>query len=79
MSREYSKLLLKAAEDGIVSWETIAVTCIGVMSEADVQDMCEDDFSDICPEEDDDEYCPSCGEPVSEDKSLCVCGYDWGC
>jgi hypothetical protein len=58
--REATCMLLDSAEDGCVSWETIARAALGYMSEDDVRDMCEkEDFP--CPWQDDDEDDP-CGD-----------------
>lgn len=39
MSREITSMPLELAEDGMISWETIARSCMGYMSEDDVADM----------------------------------------
>ena len=41
MSRTYTNKLFELAENGVVSWESIAVSALRYMSEADVQDMAE--------------------------------------
>lgn len=41
MSREATNKMYELAEEGLVSWESIAKACLGYMSEADVQDMAE--------------------------------------
>lgn len=54
-TREYTTRLLEAAAEGFVSWEQIATIALGYMDEASVQDMCESDFQEICPDEEDDD------------------------
>jgi hypothetical protein len=57
VSREYTKRLLEAVENGLTTWENVATSCLDFMSEQDVKDMCEVDFPEVCPdyeEEDDD-------------------------
>jgi phage-related protein len=39
MSREYTIKLIELAEEGVVSWESIAKSALSYMSEADVEDM----------------------------------------
>ena len=41
MSRTYTNKLFELAENGVISWESIAVSALRYMSEADVQDMAE--------------------------------------
>jgi hypothetical protein len=50
--RDYTNRLLEAAEEGMVSWEQIARIATDYMTEAQVQDMCESDFPEVCSEED---------------------------
>jgi hypothetical protein len=38
---KYRNQMYELAEEGLVSWESIAKACLGYMSEADVQDMAE--------------------------------------
>lgn len=38
---KYRNEMYALAEEGLVSWESIAKACLGYMSEADVQDMAE--------------------------------------
>ena len=54
MSRQYTIKLIELAEEGIVSWESIAKSAMMYMSEADVQDMAEcEGFVEVEEEEDD--------------------------
>jgi hypothetical protein len=39
MSREYTCKLYELAEEGVVSWESIAKSCLSYMSESSVEDM----------------------------------------
>ena len=41
MAREVSNKLIDMAENGLISWEDIARSCIWYMSEDDVRDMAE--------------------------------------
>lgn len=40
-TRQYTNKLVEMAEDGLITWESLAHACLGYMSEADVQDMAE--------------------------------------
>lgn len=53
MIRKTTTKLVQMAEDGLLSWETIARECLAYMSEDDVEDMslC----ADMVDSEDDDE------------------------
>lgn len=52
MSRTYTNKLFELAENGVVSWESIAVSALRYMSEADVQDMAEcEGFVEVDEEE----------------------------
>ena len=57
--RKYTNKLIEFADEDVISWETIARSCLSYMSEDEVEDMAiseglldRDDFED----EDDDEY-----------------------
>lgn len=51
--RKYTNEIWGMAEDGLISWETIAQAALKYMSEDDVKDMCHcNDFIDL--EDDDD-------------------------
>ena len=50
MTREVSNKLIYMAENGLISWEDIARSCIWYMSEDDVQDMAE--YNEWIDEED---------------------------
>jgi hypothetical protein len=50
-SREYTRRLLEAVENGLTTWETVATSCLDFMSEQEVQDMCEVYFPEVCPDE----------------------------
>jgi hypothetical protein len=79
--REYTNRLSEAAEQGLVTWEAVARACLGAMSEDEVQDMCECDFQEVCPDDDetDEVSCPNCGDAVSDGEEICSCGYNCGC
>ena len=52
MSRTYTNKLFELAENGVISWESIAVSALRYMSEADVQDMAEcEGFVEVDEEE----------------------------
>jgi len=54
MSREATNKLYELAEEGVVSWESIAKACLGYMSEVDVKDMAEcNEFIEVEESEDD--------------------------
>jgi len=55
MSREYTCKLYELAEEGLVSWETIAKSCLSYMSESDVKDMAITEEL-VIEEEEDSEY-----------------------
>ena len=57
MTREMTSKLIDMADDGAISWESVAMACLNYMSEADVADMarCEFDMIDDDDEADDDE------------------------
>lgn len=57
MTRVMTGKLIDMADEGILSWETVAMACLNYMSEADVADMarCEFDMTDDDDEADDDE------------------------
>ncbi len=40
-ARKYTKLVIENVEQGLISWESIARSALGYMSEADVKDMAE--------------------------------------
>lgn len=64
MSREYTNRLFELAENGLVSWESLAVSALRYMSEADVQDMAEcEGFVDVEPEEEEDD-----GQPTEQEE-----------
>lgn len=42
--REYTNKLVGMAEDGLITWESLAHACLGYMSEADVEDMATTEF-----------------------------------
>ncbi len=44
MTRCYTNKLLELLEDGTLDAKDVARCALGVMSEAEVKDMCEDDF-----------------------------------
>lgn len=53
--RKATNELIELAEQGVVSWESIALSCLRYMSEADVQDMGESEgFLDSEDEDSDD-------------------------
>ena len=41
MSRKYTIKMIELAEEGVISWESIARSALSYMSEADVEDMAE--------------------------------------
>ena len=51
-SRAFTNALLEDAEEGLLSWESIARAALGYMSEDDVRDMAESDFEYEEDEED---------------------------
>lgn len=54
MTREATNKMYELAEEGLVSWESIAKACLGYMSEADVKDMAEcNEFIGVEESEDD--------------------------
>jgi hypothetical protein len=55
MSREYICKLYELAEEGSVSWETIAKACLSYMSKSDVKDMAITEEL-VMEEEEDSEY-----------------------
>ena len=56
MVREATCKLIDMAENGAISWETIARECLHYMSEDDVRDMAEsNDWIDVEDDEDEDE------------------------
>lgn len=57
MTREMTSKLIDMADEGVISWESVAMACLNYMSEADVADMarCEFDMTDDDDEADDDE------------------------
>lgn len=57
MTRVMTGKLIDMADDGVISWESVAMACLNYMSEADVADMarCEFDMADDDDEADDDE------------------------
>ena len=65
MSREYTVKLIELADDGVVSWESIARSAMMYMSEADVQDMAECEGY-IDPEEEDEEEWD--GQPTEQEE-----------
>ena len=64
MTRIMTGKLIDMAENGSLSWETIAVACLNYMSEYDVADMarCEFDMDDDNDEADDDDDEAETGE-----------------
>ena len=89
--REYSTILLDAADEGLIDWESLARACIGYMSESSVKDLAESDYDELCPEEeeddtpDPDELCDECqgfnyqsesDKTVYPEISACSCGDD---
>ena len=64
MSRTYTNKLFELAENGVVSWESIAVSALRYMSEADVQDMAEcEGFVDVEDAEEEDD-----GQPTEQEE-----------
>jgi len=57
MTREMTSKLIDMADEGVISWESVAMACLNYMSEADVADMarCEFDMTDDNDEADDDQ------------------------
>lgn len=56
MTREMTSKLIDMADEGVISWESVAMACLNYMSEADVADMarCEFDMTDDSDDETDD-------------------------
>ena len=64
MSRTYTNKLFELAENGVISWESIAVSALRYMSEADVQDMAEcEGFVDVEDAEEEDD-----GQPTEQEE-----------
>ena len=55
MTRKYTNLLNKALENGIISYESVAKSFLTFLSEDQVQEFVESDFSDLIEEEDQEE------------------------
>jgi hypothetical protein len=53
--REYTTLLLESVVDGFTTWEKIACACLDFMSEQEVRNMCENEFPELCPNEEEDD------------------------
>ena len=67
MAREYTTKIQEMAEEGVISWETIAKEALCRMSEDEVEDMCvECDW--ITPEDFDDE--DDWGEDGEDDEEI---------
>jgi len=67
MTRKYTNLLIEALDNGIISYEDVARSFLSFLSEDQVQEFVESDFSDLIEEEDvleDEESndCEECGE-----------------
>lgn len=43
-ARIYTNHLIGMAQDGLITWESLAHACLGYMSEHDVKELAEDDF-----------------------------------
>lgn len=52
-TRKVTNKILEMAEEGIISWQSLAEMALGYMSEDDVADMCR--ANDIFDDEEDDE------------------------
>lgn len=56
MTREYTRKVLEAVQEGLLDRDTVIRACLEYMSEADVKDMCEaNDFFEHDEDEEDDE------------------------
>ena len=57
MTRVITGKLIDMADEGIVSWETVAMACLNYLSEYDVADMARSEFGidDNDDEQDDDD------------------------
>ena len=53
MTRKYTNMLLEMIEDGLLDRDTVIMACVKFMSEAEVQDMMED--NEFIPEQFEDE------------------------
>lgn len=69
MTRKYTNLLIEALDNGIISYESVAKSFLSFLSEDQVQEFVESDFSDLIEEEDDweseednENECEECGE-----------------
>jgi hypothetical protein len=59
-ARIYTNKLVEMAEEGLITWESLAHACLGYMSEDDVKDMAQTEWDVDCEtEEDEDEDVPS--------------------
>jgi hypothetical protein len=52
-TRQYTNELVGLAEEGVITWESLAHACLGYMSEADVRDMAQAEFDVWCGDADD--------------------------
>jgi hypothetical protein len=53
-ARIYTNKLVEMAEEGLITWESLAHACLGYMSEADVKDMAQTEW-DVEEDEETDE------------------------
>jgi len=62
MTRKYTNLLIEALDNGIISYESVAKSFLSFLSEDQVQEFVESDFSDLIEEEEKENECEECGE-----------------
>lgn len=43
-ARIYTNHLVSLAEDELITWESLALACLGYMSERDIKQLAEDEF-----------------------------------
>ena len=65
MAREYTNKVVELLEEGVLSYEAVALECLSYMSEADVKDMAES--NEWIEEEEEDEAIDSEEEDGCED------------
>ena len=55
MTRKYTNLLIEALDNGIISYESVAKSFLSFLSEDQVKEFVESDFTDLIEEEDQEE------------------------
>ena len=60
MTRTYTNLLIEALDNGTISYESVAKSFLSFLSEDQVQEFVESDFSDLIEEEEKEWFMHNC-------------------